>query len=233
MNEFIITRSQRAHRYPTDGLISRLKIDGIVLIEDLLEPSHRGSLLLALSRVIALEICLLAECAWMFRDPFTLDTFFAAIQRMGLLQRLTIEGFSLHAPYAPPLLPICLFRSPIPIDSLTIHDTHGASLHFLLDCFEPDDTILDSCWFITNLPDCDRLTLLQIQSFAGFADVLVGWDGDELVIDSCSFLDERFIGELEMVVAVTGEPLWQDVDVELRGHGDATSRNIQELQGSH
>jgi hypothetical protein len=131
----------------------------------------------------------------MLRDPCTLDIFLGAIQSMTSLENLAIENFILPTPDFTPLPQICLSRGPIPIDTLCIQNTHGSSLSFLLEPFEPDELTLDSRWFIPHLPDCDRLTLRRIQTFVGFVEVLAGWDGDELVIDSCPFFDERFVGE--------------------------------------
>ena len=178
-SKLIVPRYQRA--YPVDRTLTHLTIDGTVFINHLLDPSRAIPFQTALGSVKSLTLRHLTTCAFTFRDTGVLDVFFRSIRSMNRLEHLTLDHFTLPDPNHPPELPASLAPSPIHIKCLAIRHTHGESLSFLFECFEPDNLLLESCWFIRHLPDCDKLVLRHIQAFHRFFDVLVGWDGEARV----------------------------------------------------
>ncbi|TEB37064.1 hypothetical protein FA13DRAFT_1787317 [Coprinellus micaceus] len=225
-----VTRRARILEYPVYRTLTHLAIDGIVFIEDLVGASRGVSLRTALTSVRYLTLNQLTECAFTFRDASVLDTFFQSICSMNRLKRLTLSHFALPDSNHPPDVPACLADSPIPIERLNIHHTHGESLSFLFECFEPKNLSIDSCWFIRHLPDCNELTLSHIQTFDGFFGVLVGWDGRKLTFDSCPFLNELFVERLRGVMVGAEEAVWPGVNLFFHGYGYEVWRRIEEFQ---
>ncbi|TEB21546.1 hypothetical protein FA13DRAFT_1799758 [Coprinellus micaceus] len=205
-----VTRRERLLEYPIDGTLTRLAIDGI--------------------SVKYLTLRHITECAFALRDTRVLDNFFQSIRSMSRLKRLTLSHFALPDPNHPPDVPACLANSPIPIERFDIDHTHGESLSFLFECFEPENLFIDSCWFIRHLPDCNELTLSHIQAFDRFFGVLLGWDGRRLTIDSCPFLDEKFVKRLRGVMIDTEKAIWPGVNVFFHGYGYQVWRRIEEFQ---
>ncbi|TEB26284.1 hypothetical protein FA13DRAFT_1103137 [Coprinellus micaceus] len=225
-----VTRHARILEYPVYRALTHLAIDGIVFIEDLVGPSRGVSLRTALTGVRYLTLNQLTVCAFTFRDARVLDIFFQSIRSMSKLKRITLGHFALPDPNHPPRLPACLANSPIPIKALNIHHTHGEALSFLFECFEPENLLLESCWFIRHLPDCDELTLSRIQTFDKFFNVLLGWDGRKLTIDSCPFLDEMFVKRLRGVMIDAEKAVWPGVNIFFHGYGYEVWRRIEEFQ---
>ena len=71
--------------------------------------------------------------------------------------------------------------------------------------------------------------LRRIQAFHRFFNVLVGWDGEELTIDSCPFLNEAFVKRLRRVMVDSGEALWPGANIYFDGYGYGVWRRLDEF----
>lgn len=194
-----------APQTPSPGPITQLNIDGNTLLDTLSNQQASVALYLSSSNISTLSIVDMAGCSSRLEQQ-VLDRLFEFLQSLTKLCRLSISGFTLGP--AATTLPACLWNLPISVTEVTVTSTHGASLSYLLQCLNPRELRLASCWFVQDLPTCAALTLDRIHSFDGFAKVLSGWDGGRLHIEDSPFLDEGFVQDLRRRMEEDGKPIW-------------------------
>jgi hypothetical protein len=161
-----------------------------------------------------------------------MEFFIHAMVDMRAAKRISITQFTLPNSNYPPYTPACIRTyGRICVPELVVNDTHGPSLSFFLTCFDLQELYLGGCSSIEDLPNCDRLTLGRIPpQLEGFLDVLAGWEGPELIIDSCAFLDEDFVRELRRVMVDADKRIWPHAKVFFFGCSYAVRRRLYELQ---
>lgn len=148
------------------------------------------------------------------------------LRSLSHLRRLEVSDFVVASPNLPPRAPN---RPPLHIKRVAITNTHATSLSWLFDCIETHELTLDSCWFVEEFPDCSRLELHNIQPFEGLLDALLEWDGDQLIIDTCPFLDEGCVGRLIQCMEDSQEPVWRYSRVSFDGYPYAMRVRIHEF----
>ncbi|KAJ3513580.1 hypothetical protein NMY22_g14999 [Coprinellus aureogranulatus] len=211
--------------FSMEATLTDFTIDGTLLLNQILDPQHATTLYHRLEGVSTLAIKRMSACAWRLDDE-ALETLFDFIASLPSLEHLTFEDFVLQTPQRPPMnVPIAKLQ----VSQVTIVKTHLTSLSFLLDIVQPRTLTLDGCYFIDRLPKCDHLILKRIQSFDGFADILVQWSGLKLDIESCPFLNEGFIRNLQRHMFDAGEGLWPDAEVTFFGNPYAVRRRIHQF----
>ncbi|TEB24912.1 hypothetical protein FA13DRAFT_1796919 [Coprinellus micaceus] len=229
--ELYVTPAQRIETYPIDRSVKHLIIDGNVFVEDLLLDYRRcRTLENILSTAKSLTILHLTRSACYFENAIEMEVFFHAMLDMRAVKRISITKFTLPDSRYPPDTPVCVTTyGRIPIRKFHVDTTHGASLSFLLNCFEPQKLSLSWCEFVDYLPECDRLSLSRITPSEGLLDILVEWNGSELTIDNCSFLDKDFVRELKRVMVDTDEPIWPNAKVLFVGYSYTVCQRIYEM----
>jgi hypothetical protein len=200
----------QASQTPAPGSLTVLSIDADTLLDNLLDQQLSADLYISSSNLTVLSIGSMAGCSSKLTEGL-LNKLFEFLQSLTKLTRLSISGFTLGG--ASTTLPTRLWASPIFISEVTVANTHGASLSYLLQCIQPRELRLVSCWFIQNLPSCERLTLTQVQPFDGFSEVLSTWDGDRLHIEHSPFFDEVFVQDLCRRMEESEQPIWPRVCV--------------------
>lgn len=202
----VLSRFSSFQHIPATATFSSVSFDGPVLLDHLRLPHLSRRLHSFCTNVDSLNVSF-AGCGARMTDN-ALAALFEFLSSIQTLRRLEIRNFVLSNPSRRPHVPMCLNYSPLRVRNLTIAHTESTSLAFLLGCIEAHDVALESCLWIERFPDCARLELYNIQPSEELAEVLMEWDGDALVVDSCPFVSEAFVHGLLQRMTATQEALW-------------------------
>ncbi|KAJ3537596.1 hypothetical protein NMY22_g5529 [Coprinellus aureogranulatus] len=227
-SSLVVSRHHPFHPFSVNQNLRSLAIDGAVLLDQLSSASAFQETVLSSANLTSLTIGGLGECAWRMTDN-VLPYFFQFLQSLPRLRSLAINDFVLQVPNSPPPIPPCVADSPVSVRKLTVTNCHSTSLSFLLDCLEPSELTLEACWFIESLPICDRLELCDVHPFDGLVERLLEWDGDELIIDSCPFIEEGVISRLIHRMEETQNAAWPGARLSFEGYPYAVRRRINEM----
>lgn len=228
----VITRSNPLQQYPHFyGALTTLTIEATVLLKDLFDPAQSDTIYFALQNLESLTITHVFESSCLPLDfDDVLEELFNFLKSLFKLRYLKIDTFVRSQPGHHLSMPHCISQSFLPITELSLSDTHGLSLSFLLNYIQAHSITLNSCRFTDPLPTCGSLTIERIEPFSGVGEVLSQWNGGHLAIHSCPFLDERFIqGEMRRMYE-SGTPFLPGVQgISFQGSSDAVARRMREL----
>lgn len=223
----VLSRFASLPDIPVDATFSSLAIDGSTLLDHLTDPLLSRRFRSACADIDTLTISF-AGCGARLTVA-ALDKVLRFLNALRKLRRLEIRNFVRANPGAPSTRPACLGRSPPSIKKLTIARTHSSCLTFLLNCIEAFEVALESCLWIERLPECSRLELFDIQPFEELMEILLKWDGNDLTIDACPFLNEGFIYELLQRVTSTKKAPWPAAHICFDDYPYEVERRLHEL----
>ncbi|KAJ3551076.1 hypothetical protein NMY22_g7 [Coprinellus aureogranulatus] len=143
----VITSIMPLDRYPEYGVLTTLTLDIDVLLFDLSHPLRSQALRFTAASITSLTLTHSSAPSTILSEE-ALDNILRFVQSLRKLDYLTIKDFVLNDPSEPrPGVPACVGSSPLVVDTLTIANSHGPSLSFLLMCANARRIVLISSSF--------------------------------------------------------------------------------------